>query len=580
MRRAPGNDMSHTENEAQRWPRRPLLAAGLLLACAAAAGFYPVATGARLLSPDGAIESGTAALMHGSQHALAALLLLAALLPGALARRWCDALAAMERHPARWPYGAAAAALAWTVQEFLFDGMPHITDATSHWFQARILAAGHLAAPLPACYEFFAQHNVIMSPEGLWHTKYFPGQAAFLALGALARLPSLVMPAGWGLATIAATALTERAFDRATARWAALLLALSPIGALLAGSFMSHSTFVLFSALALWFAATAIDRAREGRRAFAWWMGAGACAGWAALTRPQDLVTPLALVAGYLVFAKDAWRAALRAIPGAALGAALPAACLVGWNVALYGSPLASGYHFGSSGSLTPVIQDAFGLTAAHTPAKAAVQTAWSLLRLNSALFGWPGGLLLAAMTLLRRWDRRDATLLAAAAAPVALYFFFPYYSAELEARYYAPAVPLLAILAARGLRRIDAGPRRWAAVAALVLTAHAAIHYWPSYLVPRYARDYEEAGPGLHRAAEAAGLRDALVLVPDARYDQFRYSSGFVFNDPWLRGDVIYARDLGRDYDCLREAHPARRLYRFIPESDWSGGRFEPVDG
>lgn len=573
--------MNGTADTRAAWPRRALLAVGLALAVAAGLGCYPAAVVGTAVSPDGVLEPATSALMRASQHLMAALLLLAAALPGSLARRLCRAADAMERVRSGWPFGVLAAVAALAVQQLVFSGMPHITDATSHWFQARILAAGHLAAPLPACHEFFAQHNVIMSPSGLWHTKYFPGQALFLALGFLLHLPWLVMPAGWGWTVMATCAVTERVFDRATARWSGLLLALSPMGALLAGSFMSHSTFLMFSASALYAAMCAVDRMRGDRDSAGLWFSAGLLAGMAALTRPQDMVTPALLVLGCLATMRGAWGLAARALPAAALGALIPLAFLMAWNVALYGAPLASGYHFGSSGSLTPVIHDAFGLTPTHTVGRAVAQAGWSLFRLNQALFGWPVGLLIAALAFSRSWDRRDAIVLAAAASPVALYFFFPYCSSELEARYYAPAVPLLAVLAARGLLRFERpGGTRWAVAAALVFMAHAALHYWPAYLVPRYAHDYEEAGPGLRRAAREARLQGAIVLVPDAGYDRFRYSAGFVWTDPWLRGDVIYARDLGRDYDCLRRAHPALRLYRFVPDARWQNGTFLPVDG
>ena len=59
-----------------------------------------------------------------------------------------------------------AFALALAVQQLLLDGIPHVTDETSYQFQAQIFAAGKITAPLPACYDLFWQHNVIMSGSG------------------------------------------------------------------------------------------------------------------------------------------------------------------------------------------------------------------------------------------------------------------------------------------------------------------------------------------------------------------------------------------------------------------------------
>ncbi len=103
----------------------------------------------------------------------------------------------------------------------------------------------------------------------------------------------------------------------------------------------------------------------------------------------------------------------------------------------------------------------------------------------------------------------------------------------------------------------------------------HGFFYYWPVYLWPRYAQDYEQVSPTPHLEAIREDLHNALILLPSSDANAFRYSSGFIYNDPFLSNDVIYARDLGKDNECLFEAFPGRQIYQFIPGPDWQTGTF-----
>ena len=472
---------------------------------------------------------------------------------------------------------------AWFVQAVLFDNIPHITDATSHWFQARIFAAGHLSAAPPPCPNAFFQHNVIMGSGGQWHTKYFPGHALWLVWP----LRTLAMPLAFALFLASAHRIVARFFDRFVAHATTGLLAFSPLMLLLSASFMSHMTLLMWMAMGWAFLLAAPDSPRMSA-GFGAAAAAGFCGGMGVLTRPQDAIL-------FGVFALCITLPRLRQLKsrpamiasGLLFGAAFPLLFLLFWNWTLYGHVWASGYNFSGAApaSQTPIIHDTLGFSDGFTGTRALMQSFWVGLRLNQALLGWPAALpLLLPALALPSVRRKNWILLLGAGWLYLPYFFFHYYGFELEARYCAAPAPLLVLMIARTLvasfRTLPpagAGRRALAAwIAAFVFYAGA--YYWPVYLFPRYSKSYEETSPDIHRAALTAELKTpALLLLPA---DGFVYSSGFIHNDPELRAPILYARDLPGERACLRKAFPDRRLYRFIPDTvDPFCGTFKPVE-
>ena len=528
-------------------------------------GVFPgVRLAARMADADGLSAAFATQLAH-SQWAVAWALLVAGLVAGF----W----RVQALRPARWEplflptICLAGFAGAWAVQSGLFGNIPHITDATSHWFQSRIFATGRLAAPAPPCAAAFFQHNVVVGLQGLWHTKYFPGQALWL----IWPLRLVMMPLGFALFLAAAHRIVARHLDRPTAHVAAALLAASPLLLLLAGSFMSHLTLLTWMAGCWAFGLKAADAERPGS-AFGFAAAAGFCGGMGVLTRAHDAALAGLVIAGFIWLSRPARPFRFAPIlAGLLAGAALPLGFLLYWNRNLYGSFWASGYNWTGDApqSQTPIIRDTIGFSDGFSAARALKQSFWTALRLNQALLGWPAALPLLAPALLWRPVRRGNWLcLAAAALLYAPYSFFHYYGFELEARYAAASAPFLVAILARtlvaGCRRPAAGRPLLAWTAAFFL--YAGCFYWPKHLVPRYAGAYEEADPELHRAAQAAELElPALVLLPDAG---FGYSSGFIHNDPLLQAPLLYARDVPAEIPCLAKAFPHRRFYRLIPDS------------
>ncbi len=482
----------------------------------------------------------------------------------------------LQLNPAHvlFPLSIAVAgfALAAGIQWGLFGQIPHITDATSHWFQSQIFASCHLTAPEPPCLEAFFQHNVIINAKGLWYSKYFPGHALWL----IWPLRLWMMPLSFALFLSAAYRVIAHYFDRTTAGVSSGLLAVSPLMLLLSASFMSHITLLMWMTGSWAFLTIALNSPRPRRKLPAA-IAAGFCSGMGVLTRPQDAV--LFGIWMLCITAPALWRQKKRLLPilsGIMLGGLPPLLFLLLWNHELYGHIFASGYHFAGDTpvSKTPIIRDTIGFSSQFTAAKAIKQSFWVSLRLNQALLGWPVVLpLLIPALCIPSIRQRNGLLLIGAAWLYLPYFFFHYYGFELEARYCATSAPLLILILTRLLvvsfRATQKDCRLRHALTAWVTAGflYAAFYYWPVYLWPRYANGYEEGSSQIHQTAQAAGLNQpALILMPN---EGFLYSSGFIYTDPALQNSILYARDVLNIRTCLQDAFPNRHLYRYIPASN-----------
>lgn len=548
-----------------------LLAGGVLLLALEGGGLLPMAALLGALSPQGSLSPPLVELLRQSQWWLGISLAAGAVLSALAVHPRCvlaAPAAALTRSPWLLPLLAAAGmAGALAVQHVLLDGIPHVTDASSHWFQARIFRAGRAAVPVPPCPEAFFQHGVVMGDTGLWHSKYYPGTALGLAV-----LGRAFVPLSFGLLLWAFHFIAGRYLPRPVALLSTAALAWSPMMLLLAGSFMSHVPLLMWMSLA-W--AGALKAVESGRGRFA--AGAGFAAGLGVLTRPLDGAL-LGVLIGAAILADDRFapRRKAQAFGWSLAGVAIPAIGMLILNRFLYGTPWTTGYNFSHSSAHYGI---RVGLSESFPLSTALLQGGWVLAKLNQALLGWPTSFLFAAWALLFSARRRQAWLVAVTALVLYLpYFFYFYYGFEYEARYTFSTVPFLCILTGMGLHAAWQSPwRRLLPGLVLAFVLYAAAYYWPAYLWPRYAGAYEESSPAIHQAAEQAGLDlPALVLLPDKG---FVYTSGFIYNDPLLRNPILYARDIPGRISCLQAAFPGRHPYRYRPAADDPfRGRFERI--
>ena len=564
-----------------------LLFVGGLLGILSAVDLHPMRMLAVWMSDDGVLSDAYVGLIRDSQLKLAISFGLAG---GLLS--WIDAqrvVRCLGAIPFRWVAGFAglsALLLSLAVQEWVFDGIPHVTDATSHLFQAKIFTLGRMYAPAPACPDAFWQPHVLCTYSGKWFTKYTPGHALLLAGGMKLGFLKWVLPLCLMATVVVLGKWLEQYEGKLAGRIGMLLLACSPLALLLGGSYMSHVSAMALALLGMtcWIRGCGGSGAAASRR---WAAAGGFLLAASALTRPHEFV--LVGIIGFLFslsWTRAEWQRMLRSLPGLVFGAIPVLGFWMHWNATLYGNPFAAGYGFTRGDVIRPAFQGHLGFTATFGWREALALLAWNLERVNGSFFGWPASLLFVPFAFLRRGGRLLYLAIAGAAVGMGFYFFYDYH-AEFESRYYFLVLPFFVYLTVRGIRNLVflGETVLWRRLATqgvfmlgVVFYGHAALHYWPGYLLPKYRAGYEESTRLVEQAVRQQGLTQAVVMIGPDDGTSFFYSSGFVFNDPLLSGDVVYARRVDGAVECLRHAFSGRTFHEY--DRTRSGAeRLRPLD-
>jgi hypothetical protein len=443
-------------------------------------------------------------------------------------------------------------------------------DENVYDFMARMWVAGHLSVPSPppAVRAFF--ENQFIVNNGRWYGIYAPGHPLALTLGQWIGAIRWVTTVEALLTVLLGWALATRLFGRRAGLLALGLLAVSPFFLLVSATMLAHAT----AALALAAFMYAAVRASEAPASTRWWAAAGTALGWAGLTRP---LAAAAFAIPWLVLLAGAARRHRRAAPGVALFVlcgALAAALFAGYNAAVTGHPLQTGYQvFADTYQFTFTM----GSLPAAPPVAALYELFYSLARLNFWLLGWPVSLALVPFA--RRTPAGVAMALGVLATLLVYAIFrVPSINVVGPVHYGELAVPLL-ILTASGIEqvagRLEALVGRRGLTAALAapvaLTAVAVLFFWPVYAPA--LRQMSNVARAPYDLVERAGLDNAVIFVRSLPSLE-AFPGAWVYrhrnNSPDLSDPVLWVNDRGPDNARLLATLPGRQAYRMAME----GGR------
>jgi hypothetical protein len=205
-------------------------------------------------------------------------------------------------------YGAVVAGVISPVVIWWVWGQAHpmavIHDEASYVLQAEIFASGRWTVPAPPIAEFFEQPHVQVVPAVA--SKYPPGHALLLAVGAVVGFPALVPLLLAGITAALLVALVTRVSNPwvALVAWPTWLFA--PMVLRFQASYMSELTTAALVLSSWW----ALQSWRATRR-LPWLLALALCVGWGAITRPLTMLV-IAIPIGVVVIADVAksrqWR--------------------------------------------------------------------------------------------------------------------------------------------------------------------------------------------------------------------------------------------------------------------------------
>ena len=266
------------------------------------------------------------------------------------------------------------------------------------------------------------------------------------------------------------------------------------------------------------------------------------------------------------------------------------------YNQMTNGHPLRMGYlvSYGEEHSL------GFGRTGytgiPHTLFLGSVKIGASLGALNNYLFGWPFSSFLALLPLLwiakaSKENRKKDMLLAAGffSMVVGLYFYWGTH-VFIGARMFFEVIPILLLLSAHGITELPAlVSRKFGKLNQLmakkitigvliILIAYAFFIRFPAWIWPSdtewqykgFANNFAGVTPKIHHTLNSIPLERALIIMK-LLYHPFEYfpngwwSSGFLHDDPFLKGNIIYANDKGENNIKLWQCFPERKIYFYL---------------
>lgn len=523
--------------------------------------------------------------------ALSTIVVLAALVTpryvnaGALAARLERAEPGLRRH-GPWLVALISIAVVWFVWDAIVP-IAKVHDESSYLLQADIFARFRWTAPSPPIPEFFEQPHVLVSPAVA--SKYPPGHALLLSLGAFVGFPPLVPLILTGLAAALLFAIVTRLVNPWVALLSWVVWISTPMVLHFQPSYLSELTTVVM-VLAAWWCLLQWRSSRQPR----WLYLVALAVGWGAITRPLTMLAfaiPIGVVVVRDVARLRSWRSLAIAVGvGVAVLSLLPlwsAKTTGNWKLSpieLYRRDYLPfdklGFTPDTSAPLrgiAPPLQSTYDYyrLARQEQRLETVPRVMSerFVQLMIAVFQG-SRLVLLPFAVAALFFMDGALAFALASAVVAFFAYLPYTHWAPWTIYYLEAAPVLATLAALGiwqaLRRLHANERSVTVGMSAVVVA-LAMFAVPSVL--RWRLDHRQRSQ-VDRSF-AANLRK----LPPHSIVFLRYSPrvaqhmSSVFNYPDLSAVPVWVvHDLGPRNDELRKLAPDRQSFDF--EEDQLVGR------
>ncbi len=454
---------------------------------------------------------------------------------------------------------------------FAYHRLPQ-GDAIGLSFQAKIFALGKLSVPAPPFPEFFMPFRVHVQ-NGNWFSFYPPGHALLLSIGYVLKVPWLIGPILGTCTFIIIYLIALRQYGREVALLTSGFALLSPFFLFLNASYDFHISSLFITSLSLYLVLI-IDRNQN----FIYGLLLGFILGFGFLSRPYTIFLISVVILIYFIITNP------RPLIFMAIGVLPLIIVQLLYNKLLLDDFFAMPYRVSPAFHGIGFSATYGGVTfniAGHTPVKAMINLAYNLFTLSLQLFGWPLlSLLFFLASFFLKKDRFHLLLLGITVALFIGHFFYWFHGVTpYGPKYVAEVMPAFFILSSLGLHNLKeilsryitplSRPRfeKMAANLVFLLFIFSISIYIPYHFFYFQKGKWGETTK-IYDTVTKAGIKKALIFVSEKEGQHFIYTSGFIHNDPELKADIIFARDLGKENIKLKRYYPDRSFYRYNPET------------
>ncbi len=468
----------------------------------------------------------------------------------------------------------------------VLDRIPHVQDSISTLFQAKVFAKGRFYQPSPepkASFDF----EMIVNKNGKWYTKYLPGHSLVMVPGVWLGKPWSMGALFGALSVVLIFLIGIRMYSFKVGFLAGLLTTSSPFFLFMSGSYMAHTSCLLFVALFIYLF---VRTYQDGKNVNG--ILAGLAIGMAAIIRPWTalaMATPAAFYA--LIDLLKGNRARLKPYFLIVLGAIPPILFLLTFNTVCTGSPLKFGYHVYSD--VDRLGFGDVGWFGSHSVRQGMRNVELNFMVLLHHLFGWKPYLTLSYLLIpfvLFTRNRWDWYHLASYICLVLGYYFWWYHGICYGPRFWYEAMPAFTLLSIIGAQRLadvalrvknrlfsgDAERgRSLSFIVAFAPMVYFIIAFNLADYLPYKARTeykgYNFTNPAIIEQVKAQGIKNAVVFIKEGMFWSV-YGSVFHLNSPDLDTDVVYVQDRGAELNRRVAAKYPGRSYYF-----YNGAQLKP---
>ena len=405
-------------------------------------------------------------------------------------------------------------------------------------------------------------------------------------------MPWLLNPILAALSIILFYLLGKELYSHKVGLLASILGAVSVWFLLMSSTMMSHTSSLFFTAFFLLF----IFRSIKKPSVFNGLM-AGLGLGMSFLIRPYSAVLiSIPFLLYYSVHFLKNFKVRLKNVAVFSLIVLISISILLVYNQKTNGHPLRMGYivRYGEDHGVGFEREGYTGVP--HTPLLGAQNIINYFKSLSRDIFGWPISSFFALLPLL--WlllvdpDNRKKDLLLVSGFFTLLVGLYVYWGTNVfvGARMVFETLPIFIILSARGVielprllsskfKGVDSLHVKKAVVVVLVFfTIYAFAFHMRQWVWPKdtewyfdgFANNFAGVTPRIHQTLKPK-LSDKSVIIFKLLYHPYEYfpygwwGSGFLYNDPELKGNIIYALDQGDKNKELFNCFPERNFYLYV---------------